>query len=810
MCNLSSWIPTVLRFKDWPDIEFAYDLWVSLGVDNQVCTMLVDLQMRFEDDHLFVAEKYSDSDEVLDMIAGVLMSIWKYVEWSDSRWVGMGMSSRALVASMITGIDSLFEHIRAKGESQYYIGGFGRCVDDTRRCIVVSAISSWLSDSVLQLLLEDDRVPMQIDLIDAEILTELDYITNMPEPIMQVLAQAARCSSRILRSEITSAALVSASYTGWKLRPAKQLPWSLCGHDRAHKVRQLMTKPRPIEPTAQKIYDLMVLQFPIETILEGIRLLESISWSSTPTEQGHLPASKLVQSHRTYCQDSVRCRAVLSSCRPLLAPTAEQVKQRVLAHKLERLNRRQPQKFGGRQAYFQEVMVQAKELKLSEGHPNCKVQNTLMAKHGAKWQKLSDVAKQKYQKHADHGAVQTFKDLEEAKDNVRGELRNVRQKSCESTSSEGPWRMTSCRFSAAEIADFNSMWDAPEYTESEVNKRRESCLLDRQRPSDAFQTLLSAHDHPPPLARAPKPWLKGLVYLRDYFGNCIFKFEHGGVSRLVKFVFGLQNPQTVGFVGVVARDVASPNLEAENYEATLLSTWRFEYEWLPQTFTWSDGDEYSGEDIVSVQSDVVHLLGRRLVSDSDWKPLEEVMSTLPPIRGPANTRVAAAARPRPDSSILEAEPWVLDYLGKKQVGASAGSGPRLPGPAGERTSDDEEQDALVVDSEQVFDELEALRRELGVAGGDRRAPFSWTVLGGAWTMAHKDVAYDAFQAKASSTASQAWAREHGLNITCRFSVKLIRRASLHRLVRVLGGQAFFLLASLGVGWQPRGLQVCES
>ena len=62
MCNLSSWIPTVLSFKDWSGFEFAYDLWVSLGVDNEVCDVLVDLQMHFEDDHLFVADKYSGSD----------------------------------------------------------------------------------------------------------------------------------------------------------------------------------------------------------------------------------------------------------------------------------------------------------------------------------------------------------------------------------------------------------------------------------------------------------------------------------------------------------------------------------------------------------------------------------------------------------------------------------------------------------------------------------------------------------------------------------------------------------------------------
>ena len=76
--------------------------------------------------------------------------------------------------------------------------------------------------------------------------------------------------------------------------------------------------------------------------------------------------------------------------------------------------------------------------------------------------------------------------------------------------------------------------------------------------------------------------------------------------------------------------------------------------------------------------------------------------------------------------------------------------------------------------------------------------FSWTVLGGAWTMYHHDVAYDALQAKASTERGKMFTRRFGMNITCRFSLEL-RRDLLQDIVRVLGTEDELLLRVVGGG-----------
>ena len=493
-----------------------------------------------------------------------------------------------------------------------------------------------MSESTLSLLLEDDRVPKVVDEINEDIDLEIQYIMNMAEPIIELFAQAAHCSSRTLRSEMISSALTAASYIHWRLRPAKTLPWSLCGPHKEHTLRDLMSDARPSDPIAGKIFDLMQMGFATETLIEGICLLESISWSSTPTEQGHLPASKLVQRHQTYCQDTVRARAMVAALRPLLAPSAEQLKRRVLSQKLERLHRCQPNKFTGRQAYFQAVMVQAKEFKLAETHSKVKVQMRLMSKHGAKWQSLSDRAKRMHEKRAAEGASERAAKIEADKEEIRRGLRALRDQSASSASVDGPWRMTACRLSAAEVIAVNRMWDDPSYSEDRADKRREECVKDLQPPSSAVQSALQVYAPLPSAPRQRQPWLRSVVYHRSYFANAMLKLEHGGEQRLLKIIFCLQNPQLVGFLTVVEREVPQPMFRAAEYAAQLRVAWRYEYEVLCDSYTYSDDNVYLAETLVQVQPDLVFLERGRLVTDSDWKTVDDVLAALPPIPGPGS------------------------------------------------------------------------------------------------------------------------------------------------------------------------------
>ena len=73
------------------------------------------------------------------------------------------------------------------------------------------------------------------------------------------------------------------------------------------------------------------------------------------------------------------------------------------------------------------------------------------------------------------------------------------------------------------------------------------------------------------------------------------------------------------------------------------------------------------------------------------------------------------------------------------------------------------------DIESVFDALHLRRAE--VAGLEKESvAFTWTVLGGKWTMEHKGVAYDSYRGQAVDKAGREWAAKYHLTASATFSL----------------------------------------
>ena len=67
----------------------------------------------------------------------------------------------------------------------------------------VVVCASAVADTILVLLQEDDRVVLQLPLIEEEIELTLDYVANLPESVVVAVASVAGLSSTKLRHEFT-------------------------------------------------------------------------------------------------------------------------------------------------------------------------------------------------------------------------------------------------------------------------------------------------------------------------------------------------------------------------------------------------------------------------------------------------------------------------------------------------------------------------------------------------------------------------------------------------------------------------------
>ena len=174
-----------------------------------------------------------DVPELLDLVSTTLLSVWRFVKWSVSRFLTVGTSSRTMVAGCLTGIKGLVDFItHDTNASLFYLNGHARLTADRRAFLVVVAMVIRLAESALQSLLEDPRVATTYDSLWQTMADEMMWLAQLPLCVWEVLGCVAEMGAVELRSRCIAGAHTSFHFI-WRrvLEPAGDLPWSLCRGD---------------------------------------------------------------------------------------------------------------------------------------------------------------------------------------------------------------------------------------------------------------------------------------------------------------------------------------------------------------------------------------------------------------------------------------------------------------------------------------------------------------------------------------------------------------------------------------------------
>jgi hypothetical protein len=205
--HVASWLRSVVVFRDWTcrDAELFYQL---LDVDESWLETYVDLEIRFVGGQLLIAERHRGRIGLHDLLITIMLKTWHFRRFSDGRFVSMGRSSRQLVLSMALGLEHLIGFVIKQGGSQYYIGHFVKhCTQQVKLLSCLVAMCSRVSDSILSMTMKDDRVPIMLPAIDAQMHAELDRLTAIPMSIWQFLGTMCNEPAARLRSNAISAAV---------------------------------------------------------------------------------------------------------------------------------------------------------------------------------------------------------------------------------------------------------------------------------------------------------------------------------------------------------------------------------------------------------------------------------------------------------------------------------------------------------------------------------------------------------------------------------------------------------------------------
>ena len=98
------WIASRLVFRDWA-FEGSYHVWTLIGVDFTVCDLIVTLQLRVVGSSILVAEDHANDDQIVQKVSHVMGAVCQWKEWTDSRWVTIGDTSRSFLGALLLGIE---------------------------------------------------------------------------------------------------------------------------------------------------------------------------------------------------------------------------------------------------------------------------------------------------------------------------------------------------------------------------------------------------------------------------------------------------------------------------------------------------------------------------------------------------------------------------------------------------------------------------------------------------------------------------------------------------------------------------------
>lgn len=288
-----------------------------------------------------------------------------------------------------------------------------------------------------------------------------------------------------------------------------------------------------------------------------------------------------------------------------------------------------------------------------------------------------------------------------------------------------------------------------------------------------FQQALSAFATPAAANTAPLlPWVRVVCQNRQLFRHALFRLKADGSEEILRYSWAMQNPLVLGLVYCEV----SPMLARNSLPFDMMGRadlFEDEYQLIPNIFKFSDkvGD-LDPAATVEVKQLSTHPSAFVVGTDCEWEPFESAMASM----GIQQRSGGTSARPPlqrpqpPDASLVMQNPWLLDLFGG--VGGASSSGSRRPAapspvPDNDQAQHDDSFSPRAVEA--AFDALHQRRAEVAVADAASDG-FSWTVLGGKWTMQNRGVAFDSYRGQPSSKTSKDWAASHNMQTSATFSL----------------------------------------
>ena len=755
---LQVWLGNVIRVVDpeeeqLPSEGDLHELWHAMGASAEIIEEIVALRMCFRDGRLLVTEE-APLDDILSRVVYVVTSLWRFRPFAASRWINVGTASRTFIGALLCGLADFVEVIVADPtQSKFTINGFRRLSMEGKVFVCVAGLSSFPTDTVLRGLMRDNRVLAVHADLKVQALGSVMYLTELSAATWSAIAPLCGISGEELRSKTLRAAHISMSFMEHRIwAELDRLPWRLMHGDLDANLDELMREDEePAEPTSAKIYRLLHLGWNRSELKAALRLCREVPWGTKVVEEIHASGSCVRKFHPEIATEPLRIRAHVHALRRVLpTPSAEEKKEQRLLCRLANLEKRQPQKLGGRQALFQELMMIIAKWKQEGRKVDAETTRAVMKNKELLWSRMSAIDRRHLDDLAVANAGATAIRTEHEIECVRGEIAILIAKREDRERDPGPLALSSCRWTADDMAKLQEAFDCKVYSHAYVRECRERVaqappLL----PRFALEQLaaIPVYKFDAPVERPE--WLSSMAQNRDVFGGTAIEFETDVGRKAYAFMFAMQNPLHAQFSELVEVNACQSvvTVTPANWDQEWLETWNRRFVvTFSQSVPWHHLPRLPIANITVLRG-LVFVSKCDVVTDDDGVSMAQFIEEMPrqvavtgavQIGGGAN---GAARPPSWLSDLLEKHPWLAGSFEEEAAAAACikRDEKMAESPMAEPVGDEE--------LELAWDELRMAREAMLLAeGAHHAADFTVKLLGGAWTRAHREVAFDAVRA----------------------------------------------------------------
>ena len=328
-----------------------------LGVGADMLQEAAGINPWLCDGQLLISSKLKHDPNIIERVSGIVLYMFRWRKFVDSRFCTIGPSMRAVVCSLAVGLQQLVQITRDDCKStDYHLHGFGKISQHLKAYMVTSSVAAWVPDGVLYEIMEDERVCLRAVELQNTLLEELAWVDTVSEFTWKRLAHVVGggMSWAALRSSTAHACHLAGSFMDKKIFAfVQQWPWRLTQGDIVANLQEMKLHTGDIvDVCTHKIRELLQLGLSLERLVDGVKLIRDTPWPAMGVEQAYGPCAAIHKQYPMYALDMVSRREVIHQCRGLFTATPADACIAKQERFLKGLGRRQPGKTSGRHAFM--------------------------------------------------------------------------------------------------------------------------------------------------------------------------------------------------------------------------------------------------------------------------------------------------------------------------------------------------------------------------------------------------------------------------------------------------------------------------